>query len=43
MFESHGKGRSIHLSVEIGEHQVHGLIDAWAFVFVISTSTIREL
>ncbi len=38
-----GKGRSIHLFVDIGEHQVHGLIDAWASVFVISTSTIREL
>ncbi len=36
-----GKGRSIHLSVEIGQH--HGLVDAWASMFVISTSTIREL
>jgi len=24
-----GKGKIIHLSVEIGEHQVHGLIDAF--------------
>jgi hypothetical protein len=38
-----GKRRSIHLYVEIDEHQLHGLVDAWAFMFVISTSTIREL
>ncbi len=38
-----GKGKSIHLSIEIDEHQVHGLVDARAFVFVISISTIREL
>jgi len=38
-----GKRRSIHLSVEIDEHQVHGLVDAGAFMSVISTSTIREL
>jgi hypothetical protein len=43
MFESHGKRRSIHLYVEIDEHQVHGLVDARAFMFVISTSTIKEL
>jgi hypothetical protein len=38
-----GKGRSIHLSVEIGELQVHGLDDAETSMFVISTSTMREL
>jgi predicted aspartyl protease len=38
-----GKRRSIHLFVEIDEDQVHGLVDAWASMFVISTSTIREL
>jgi hypothetical protein len=38
-----GKWRSIHLSIEIGEHKVHGLYDARAFMFVISTSIIREL
>ncbi len=38
-----GKRRSIHLYVEIDEHQLHGLVDAWASMFVISTSTIREL
>jgi len=38
-----GKKRSLHLFVEIDEHQVHGLVDAGAFMSVISTSTIREL
>jgi hypothetical protein len=38
-----GKRRSIHLYFEIDEHQLHGLVDAWASMFVISTSTIREL
>ncbi len=38
-----GKRRSIHLSVEIDEHQVHGLVDVRAFMSVISTNTIREL
>jgi hypothetical protein len=38
-----GKGRSFHLSIEIGEHQVDGLVDARAFMSMISTSTIREL
>ncbi len=38
-----GKGRSIHLFVEIGEHQVHGLVDVEAFMSMISINTIREL
>jgi predicted aspartyl protease len=38
-----GKRRSNHLSVEIDEHQVHGLVDAGASMFVISTNTIRGL
>jgi hypothetical protein len=38
-----GKGRSIHLFVEIGEHQVHGLVDVEASMSMISISTIREL
>jgi len=38
-----GKGRSFHLSIEIGEHQVDGLVDAGAFMSVISTSTMRDL
>ncbi len=38
-----GKRRSNHLSVEIDEHQVHGLVDAGASMSVISTNTIRGL
>ncbi len=43
MLNHMGNGKSIYLSVEIGEHQVHGLVDAGASMSVISTSTIREL
>lgn len=38
-----GKKISIHLSVEIGDHQVHGLVDVGASMSVISTSTIKEI
>jgi hypothetical protein len=39
-----GKGRNIHLFVEIGEHRVHGLVDVdQASMCMISISTIREL
>ncbi len=36
-----GKRKNIHLYVEVGDHQVHGLVDARASVSIISTSTIR--
>ncbi len=38
-----GKNKSIHLCVEVGDHQVHGLVDVGASMSIISTSTIREL
>jgi len=38
-----GKARSLHISIEIGEHQVDGLVDGRASRSVISTNTIREL
>jgi hypothetical protein len=38
-----GKGRSLHIFIEIGEHQVDGLVDGRASRSVVSTRTIREL
>jgi hypothetical protein len=38
-----GKPRSLHISIEIGEHQVDGLVNGRASRSMISTSTVREL
>jgi hypothetical protein len=38
-----GKWRSLHISIEIGEHQVDGLVDGRASRSVISISTVKEL
>jgi len=38
-----GQGRSLHISIEIGEHQVHGLVRGRASRSMIPTNTMREL
>jgi len=38
-----GKRKSLHIFVEIGEHQVGGLVHGRASRSMISTNTIREL
>jgi hypothetical protein len=37
-----GKGRSLHISIEIGEHKVDGLVDGKASRSVVSTRIARD-